>query len=180
MRLTVCVLSAALAVGACSKAEGEKPAAPGAGAPNPVAALAGPPKPQPGLWESTMTMQSPAPMKVSTQVCIDQAMVSGDDWMKTNSDRADMPDCQQAVTPAPGGYMMKSTCKFQGRTIVTEAKASGNFRDTYVMEIASRTDPAPAGIKADGKMTVAMKRLGPCAPGQAAGPVAGSVKMQPG
>jgi hypothetical protein len=179
MRIAViCILTAA-ALAACSpKGEGaaDKPTA--GGASNPLAAVTGPPRPKAGVWESTMTMASPAPMTVSSQVCIDEAMLKDDQWMKPQGQPGGM-ECEQQMLNVSGGYGFKSTCKMGERTTTAEGRATGDFNSAYRMDITSRTDPVPQGMPAESKMTVEARYMGPCAPGQAGGPVPGSVKMSP-
>lgn len=174
------ILFACTALAACSP-KGEDAAAPNAAGAvaGAKAALTGqPPKPRVGVWETSMNMDGPAPMKVSSQVCIDEAMLAGDAWLKPEGQQAQGgPDCQQSVKGTLSGYTIDAVCKMGGRTITTHGVASGDFKSAYVMDMTMRMDPAPAGSPAETKMQVAARYLGPCPAGQAGGVIAGSTKM---
>lgn len=179
-----CLAVSVLALGACSPKgdQGSAPAAPSAAGAvaGAKAALTGqPPKPKVGVWETTMNMGGAAPMKVSSQVCIDAAMLSGDAWLKNNQKSGSAPDCQQTVQGTLSGYTVDSVCKMAGRTMITHGVASGDFNTAYVMDMTTRMDPSPPGRPAETRMQISARYLGPCPAGQAGGPIAGSIKMAP-
>lgn len=186
-RLAACLAVTAILT-SCSPKDEDKTAAAAPSAANVASAVTGKaPKPKVGIWETTMTMNAgPAPMQVSSQMCIDAAMVSGDDWVKTQSSgdgQAGRPDCQVAVKTSLSGYTTDSTCTTPQGKMITHAVATGDFQSAYTMDITSRMDPPPAnlpaGMAAENTMKVQAHYLGPCAPGQKGGVIAGSVKMQP-
>jgi len=186
-RVAACLVLSTAAIAACSPSE-NKGGAKAPSAANVASAVTGqPPKPKVGLWESSMTMKAgPAPMTVTSQMCIDEAMVAGDDWVKNqsaNGGQTALPDCQVAVKTNLGGYTTDSTCTTPQGKIVTHAVATGDFQSAYTMDITSRMDPPPPGMppggSAENKMAVSARYVGPCPAGQKGGLVAGSVKMQP-
>lgn len=187
--IAVSSLICAAALAACSPAEKGADQAKAPSAANVASAVTGQaPKPKVGVWESTMTMNAgPAPMKVTSRMCIDAAMVAGDDWVKnqsSNGGQTALPDCTVSVKTSLSGYTTDSTCTTPQGKIITHAVATGDFQSTYVMDITSRMDPPPpglpAGVAAENKMKVEARYIGPCPPGQAGGLIAGSLKMQGG
>lgn len=180
MRTVVaCLVVSAFALSACSPKgdQASAPSAAGAVAGAKTALTGQPPKPKAGIWETTMNMGGATPMKVSSQVCLDAAMLNGDAWLSQRTQGA--ADCRQTVKGTLSGYTVDSVCKISGRTMVTHAVASGDFNTAYVMDMTTRSDPPSEGMPAEMKMQVSARYLGPCAPGQAGGAIAGSTKMAP-
>ena len=185
MRAALCLLSLAVLAAGCSpKSDRTAGEAPGAATSAPSAmAKAERPRPQPGLWQNTMTMSGPRAMTVSSQICLDKAMADGGGWLNSarDGDAAGKPDpCTQSYEPSAAGLAFQSVCKFGERTVTSRGLATGDFNSAYTVDLTSTMDPPPAGAPSETKMTIAAKRIGDCAPGQAGGPVAGTMKMTPG
>lgn len=176
-----CLVAASALVAACSpKGDGQAAGAKVEGAAaKAIDAVTGPPKPKAGLWESKMAMAAPQPMTVSSQICLDEAMLKDDAWLK-GGDQAAAANCTQNHTPTPGGYAFESKCVMGATTVTSKGIAAGDFNKAYKVELTSHMEPAPQGMPAETKTTIFATYLGPCPAGQAGGAVAGSVKMTPG
>ncbi len=173
----VCLAALALATG-CSPKPKEAAKAPAADSPM-AAAGAARPRPQAGLWETTMKMGGQRPMTVSAQICLDQAMLKDDGWLSGAKDPA-TGACTQSFNRQAGGYAFKSVCRFGERTVTSEGVASGDFSNAYKVDLTSSMSPAPEGVEAQTTMSIAAQRLGPCPAGVAGGMIPGSAKMTPG
>lgn len=143
-----------------------------------IGAVTAPPKPKVGLWESKMVMTAPQPMTVTNQMCLDEAMLADDAWMK-GGDKAST-NCTQNQVAAAGGYAFESKCVMGGTTITSKGAATGDFNKSYRVDLTSKMDPVPQGAPAETQTTIVATYLGPCPAGQAGGVVAGSLKMTPG
>lgn len=179
MRYVVACLAIAAVAAGCSPKPKEDAAGAGPSAASPMAALAGKPKPRQGLWESSMKMAGPQPMTVSSNICLDEAMLKDDAWLNGAKDGA-AGACTQSFNGTAGGYAFQSTCKFGDRTVTSTGSASGDFDKAYTVTMVSKMSPVPEGMPAETTMTINANWLGPCPPGVAGGMVAGSAKMTPG
>jgi hypothetical protein len=182
-RAIACLALSALALAACSKKAEDAATSNATPAAAPAAAL----KPQVGLWEAVTQMQMPvagAPaMKMSMQVCIDEASLRDDGWVQGGQQQSvDGTECSRAVTPAPGGYSVKTTCTAKGGGVTNiDSHITGDFKTRYSMANTIHVQGGPAQAQAaDIRSTGEFRYLGPCPAGQAGGLVPGSMKMAAG
>lgn len=126
-------------------------------------------KRKPGLWEMRMqTEGQPSPMG-TMQMCVDE----------TNADPtqpppgAVKPECDKpAVSKEGDKIVVHTSCKMGSGKVLSEILTTGDLSSAYHTDIRSTFDPPIQGKK-DSTVSMDMKWLGPCAPGQKAGMVGG-------
>ena len=120
--------------------------------------------PRPGLWRVTTSMSGlPEGMAMpSVETCIKQG---GFDEMQRG--RGQLPegvDCSQQSFRREGNAMVgHSVCTLpNGVRTETDTRVTGDFERRYIMEMKSRTTPAPSGSAAETAMTMTAERIGDC------------------
>jgi hypothetical protein len=160
MRAQLILISAAALLAACSnpgdaKPEGEAAASKAA---EPVRMAA----PQPGLWQQTISGGAiPAPMTV--KMCVGPA-VEGENAFTAPQTGATCSENTARTTAS--GAEFHSVCTTQGMTVTSDGKVTGDMRNSYKVDITTRTTGAnvPAQM-ADMQMTIDATRLGDCPAG---------------
>ena len=189
--LTMLVCGAAvLALAACSKggdktaAAGGQVAAPAAGeAAKPASADLGgsPPSRKAGLWEQTMAFNG---MKQTLKMCIDEATEQKAHWWATErrgrSGEVNCPE-QSFHRNLTGGWTIHSVChEGNGMTVTSDGTASGDFGQSYHVEMTSVTTGSSIP-EANGthKMVMDGAWKGPCPAGMKGGDMElpGGMKM---
>jgi len=129
-------------------------------------------KRKPGLWELRMQNEGqPSPMG-PMQMCVDE----------TNADPTQQPpgapkqDCDKPSVSKDGDKIVVHTsCKMGSSKVLSEIVTTGDMSSAYHTDIHSTFDPPIQGKK-DTTMTMDVKWLGACAPGQKAGMVGAKAK----
>jgi len=86
------------------------------------------------------------------------------------------PDCDNPSVSRDGDKLIVHTsCKMGSSKVLSEIVTTGDLDSAYHSDIHSTFEPPIQGKK-DTTMSMDMKWLGPCAPGQKAGMVAGPMK----
>lgn len=166
MTRTIAVAAlAALTLAACSKKADD--AAPASGADAPAASApvsAATPKPTPGKWRLTSTMEGmPAgmPSLPPTEICLKAEDLTDDGaWATGGKKPANCSQMTQAVTG--GAVTVHAVCSEQGITTTMDIRASGDFTRRYTTETTMSMSPAAPGAPNPMKITVVSERVGDC------------------
>ena len=164
------------ALAACSK----PPASNTAAAPQVHAPVAPPastagflrPHPKVGLWRMSMSSDNGPGVSMTGEMCIDAKTEAS--AFEANP-RAHASNCSAPhFSSNPGGGMIfDSTCKVGDRTISSHGVATGDFSNSYVLDVSTRIDPPLPGVSGIGHSRVEAHWIGPCKPGQRPGQMTG-------
>jgi len=171
MRTIILVAASALAMTACDRRTGAKPAAPSIrGAP---ISLAQSPARRPGLWEQSMTRDGAAPAMVGKmRVCIDAASEAR---LSVFGGKMGKSLCRRrSVARGPdGAYVFTSTCDMGDAGVMTSAGTlTGDLASHY--RVHDESDTTGSGIAAmNGRHVTDIDAtwLGPCPAGMEGGDV---------
>lgn len=167
----ICLVSVAALCGCSKPPSTGAPPAPQAEAPSaPAGGGLFRPSRKAGLWRMKMFMSRGAGFSLNGEMCLDAKTDTGDTFMASARARA-ASNCDKAeFRPAPGGgFMFKSRCKMEARTITTEGVIKGDFAKAYSVDLTARTDPPIAGGPAEIKTRIEATWIGPCPPGSSPG-----------
>ena len=171
--VSLCLVSGLAVLAACTKAPPGNSAAPAAPAAKSAAptALFAQPHPRPGLWRMTMSTDTGPGVQFSGELCLDQKTESSafEASGRGHSDNCGAPH----FGSSPAGMTFDSICKMQGRTITSHGVATGDFSNSYTVDITAHIEPAPRGLAADTHTRMSGQWLGPCKPDQTPGRMTG-------
>jgi hypothetical protein len=99
-----------------------------------------------------------------SRICFDEAV---NEKLSLWGQQAGKDACEdQSVTPMPGGWTFRSTCKMgSGGTVVSTGQATGDFNSHYTVKAKSTTTGAAAPqMNGEHDMTLEATWTGPCPP----------------
>ena len=162
-RIVACCL-AATALAGCGKHDAAQTtsAAPAA-APAAAPSLFNRPHPKPGLWRSTVTTNAGPGVTMTGELCMD---ASNEDAAFSSDGKAVSKECDPVkYQPAAGGLSFTTVCHMGKRTVTSTGVASGDFKNSYSVDLTTRVDPAPEGMPAQMTTAIRAKWVGLCPPG---------------
>jgi hypothetical protein len=126
------------------------------------------PKRKAGLWEMKMEMSSTPGRVMISEQCIDEKT----DAQLQNQALAikDQLGCSRQNRKTLHGYEIDSTCKMDGRTVVSHAVLSGDFSRAYTLESHATYTP-PIGKLSAATVKVTTRYLGACKAGMQPGDI---------
>jgi hypothetical protein len=161
----VWILAGSVLIAGCGKHEPTQAPAP-AKAPATPSLLQERPHPKAGLWRTSISTNAGPGITMSGEMCLDEATENS----AFTSGARGAKDCDAPqFAPTPGGLAFTATCHAGGRTIITKGVATGDFQSSYALDLATRIDPAPAGVPAEMHARMQATWVGPCRPGQKPG-----------
>ena len=170
-RIAVCCLVGATLVAGCGKHEtAQTSAAAPAAAPAAGLPLLARPHPKAGLWRTTVTTNAGPGVSMTGELCLD---ASNEDAAFSSTGRGVSKDCEPfKYQGAPGGgFGFSTVCHVGKRTVTTSGVATGDFKNAYSVDLATRMEPAPPGLPAQMSTAIRAKWVGPCPAGTKPGQV---------
>jgi len=121
-----------------------------------------PPQGDPGLWETTITIELKPGQGVAagsgrSTLCVDAEMAA-----RMRVGAAKTPNCSKRMRRFSGGRLdMASECSADGAKLVSQTTGSGDFKRSYVLDNHLTVTPPTHGMAEAHTHTVA-RWLGPC------------------
>ncbi len=119
-----------------------------------------------GLWEMKTGGAAMQGQSMTMQMCIDQAT---DDALRNTGEVTAGGQCSKVQIKRDGQRLItESTCKVENTTATTRGVFTGDFATAYKVETTTRYQPPLMG-RAEDRMTIEARWLGPCKPGMKPG-----------
>lgn len=127
------------------------------------------PRRNPGLWETTISVQGEGRV-TTTRLCLDAATEAKQSVWGEQASR-DMCQKYEMTRQLDGGYRFVSSCNMgPGGVTRSEGVASGDLTSNYTIRMKSTTSGAELELmNRDSEFTIASRRIGPCEAGQRPG-----------
>lgn len=137
-----------------------------AASPGAAVLLEGRPHPKPGLWRTVLTADGGPGIAMSGELCLDEATEDS----AFSGPRGGGKNCgKPQFAPSPEGLSFTATCHAGSRTIVSRGVASGDFKTSFAVDVATHVEPAVTGLPAEMHTRMQATWVGPCHPGQKPG-----------